>query len=223
MQLHVVSQNVDGDGPSPIGDIVMTQESSPDIAKMHGYRIAKSDNYQIQTAWVADGKGYDASETVTHRLAKSGRAFGLTNFGPTRSALVTQFNFPELNYPVFFINSHWTNSAWDGPTWADPLRKRLWLKSAKKHQRIVKNLIKSGGLVIAAGDYNYNSKKLDKFFPGMRDVFGSGLGRVFVLKDPRAKVIKTWHGPKVGNGRVTHVSDHVILELTNKKNNHERA
>lgn len=208
-ELHVVSQNIDDSGPAPKAQLVLTQESGEAIVKrdLPGYRVEVGPNHSLVTAWDAPGFGFERSYTVCVHGGDAG-------FTPRRDIFVSLFdgeNFGKLAT----INGHAINSAW-APRWARvPQRRRrrqLWNAYLQVLEREIAKLHQQGYVVILGADLN----RLGTWhIKGMRDCHGSGLGRIWVSANTRRIVcLDEWRGPKVGDGRVTHHADHVLLRIT---------
>jgi hypothetical protein len=205
--LHVVSQNISDDGPAPTAQIVLTQESSSALVKrnLNGYRVEAGTNHSLVTAWDAPGLGFEASYT---RHVHDGEA----RFTPSRDLFVCLFNTTDHG-KVATINGHAINSAW-APLWARVpqrrRRRRLWNLYIAAIEREVAELHQRGYVVILGADLN---RLGDWQIKGLRDCHGSGLGRIWVSTHRRVRVLDEWRGPKVGDNKVTHHADHVLLRI----------
>lgn len=212
--LTVVSQNVDHDGPAPRATLVLTQESSVAIVRgsLPGYRVEVGHNPQLVTAWTY-GIGFQRAYTVP--IHPSGQAMGrhfADGFTPRRDLFVTEHNGPTTGLWAS-VNTHWINSAW-APLWKRTsyrrARRQLWRVALKVLRATLRSLHARGFVVILGGDLN----RLGRWrIPGMRDVFGHGLGRIWITRSKRIKAVSTHLGAKVGDGRVTHRANHATLLL----------
>ena len=213
-------QNTDGDTtPSLTGDITITVEaprSKGRLRRLLGRRFRHffpRPNYRMTTSWAESVFSVDEGESGRQLIPVHGPSHGKP---PSPRRDITLVKGTLSGWAAALIGGHAVNSAW-APRWKPTTfraaRRRLWWKWFRKNSEVVKRMHRQNRLVIAAVDGNRMGRWA---FPGMVTIFKHGPDRVMVTRR-HASALRLAEpveiGRKVGDGRVTHHSVRLTLEL----------
>lgn len=215
----IAFQNTDGDTtPSLTGDITATVEAPSDkgpLMQLLGkeYRhFFPEQNYRLTTSWREDAFRLDDGKWAERLIPvhPPGRK------PPTPRRDISLVKGELFGWDTAVIVSHAVNSAW-APLWKPtswrPQRVKLWWKWFRAMRRVINEQLAAGRLVIVLIDGNRPGRWT---FPGLRVLWKAGPDRILIRSWHRSRprlVAKPEIGRKVGDGRVTHHSVRLTVEL----------
>lgn len=212
-------QNTDGsDTPSLTGDITATVEAPKDKAPLirllgKAYRhYFPEENYRLTTSWRDSIFRLLDGEWAERLIPVHGPGHNPPT--PRRDISLTKGHL--FGWDTAIIVSHAVNSAW-APKWKPttwrPQRVKLWWKWFRAMRRAINAQLDAGRLVIVLIDGNRPGRWT---FPGLRVLWKHGPDRIMIRARHRSRprlVAKPEVGKKVGDGRVTHHSVRLTIEL----------
>lgn len=212
-------QNTDGDSvPSLTGDITVTVEAPKDkgpLRRLLGLAFQHyfpAENYRMTTSWREGTIELIEGQWATRLIPVHGPG----RKPPTPRRDLTLVKGHLFGWPVAIIGGHAVNSAW-APAWKPtswrPERVKLWWKWFRAMRGLVKKMDHAGYLVFVVVDANRPGIWT---FPGLRVLFKSGPDRILASARHRSRlrvIGRPEIGRKVGDGRVTHHSVRLTLEL----------
>lgn len=218
-EITAVFQNIDGDGlPTLLGDVVGTCEAPYDKRRLKRRLRGRTHffpkkNYRMTASW------FEEKTPLIRRRRIKVHASSKRPPTPRRDIIVLTLAVGPNGVPVSFIFGHAVNSAWapkDIPTSFRRERMELWLEWADMMTEVIRRELNKGRHVVVMADAN-KSRPPNWSFPvdKLRVVWHHGPDRVWVSQG--IKMLKSEEGPKTGNGRVTHPSVRVTLEIPDKE------